>query len=55
VGRSEYWFLFPWSYPTVAAASSNPDWRLYAVGLSVALAVIVGCASTYDTVHRDIT
>lgn len=54
VGRSEYWFLFPWSYPTVAVASSTPHWRLYAVGLSVALAVVVGFASAYDTTHRDI-
>jgi hypothetical protein len=55
VGRSEYWFVFPWSYPTVAAASSNPDWRLYAIGLSVALAVIVGLATAYDTARRDIS
>lgn len=54
VAQSEYWFYFPWSYPTVAASSSLPDWRLYALGLSALLAVVVALASALDTAHRDI-
>jgi hypothetical protein len=54
VGRSKYWFALPWSYPTVAASSSNPEWRLYAVLLSATLAVVVGLVTAYDAARRDV-
>lgn len=56
VSRSaDYWFVFPWSYPTVAASSSNPEWRLWAIALSAGVAVLVGLATAYDMARRDIT
>jgi len=51
---SEYWFFFPWSYPTVASSASDPDARLLALALSAALAVGIALVTTYDTATRDI-
>jgi len=51
---SDYWLVFPWSYPTVATSVADPQARLWALVLSVAVAVGVALVATFDTARRDI-
>lgn len=53
IAQSEYWLFCPWSYPTIAA-ESTPELRVWAIGLSAGLAVLVGVLMAYDTTRRDI-
>lgn len=51
---STYWPLLPWGYSTVATVVSNPEHRLWAIGLSGGLAALVGLISGYDTTRRNV-
>jgi len=51
---SDYWFFFPWGYPTVATSVPDPETRLGAILLSGAIAVVVAVAAMIGTARRDI-
>lgn len=52
---SDYWYVFPWSYPTVATSVPDPGARTWALLLSGIVAVVVAVAAAMDTARRDIT
>jgi hypothetical protein len=51
---SDYWYVFPWSYPTVATSVPDLEARTWALLLSGAVAVVVAVAAAVDTARRDI-
>lgn len=51
---SDYWPVFPWSYPAVATSVSDPRAQRWAILLSVAVAVVVAVGTAIDTARRDV-
>jgi hypothetical protein len=55
ISRSpDYWPLFPWSYPATTVLSSTHAFRLWAIALSVGVAVVVALVAGYSISRRDV-